>query len=140
MSLIVKDEIIRLDSVYKLTLSKYNTYIDSKFIGGEIYVHYKSADKEDKRLYYMFKCLDKPGIIEQIKKDVSMIFASPGVYNMQEMVDKSIQDFYEKSVEKEFFDSAKKSLENKIERPPTNEEVLQEAEVIKFMCMPKPVG
>lgn len=139
MSLIVKDEIVRLDSVYKLTLTR-RTYIDPKITGGEIYVHYKSVDKEDKTLYYMFKCLDKPGILEQIKKDISVIFASPGVYNMQEIVDKSIQDFYEKSIEKEFFDSAKKSLENKLERPPTNEEVLQEAEAIKFMCMPKPVG
>jgi hypothetical protein len=103
MSLIVKDEIVRLDSVYKLTLSK-RTYIDPKFTGGEIYVHYKSVDKEDKTLYYMFKCLDKPGIIQQIKKDISVIFASPGVYNMQEIVDKSIQDFYEKSIEKEFLD------------------------------------
>jgi hypothetical protein len=139
MSLIVKDEIVRLDSVYKLTLTKC-TYIDPKFTGGEIYAHYKSVDKEYKTLYYMFKCLDKPGIIEQIKKEVSAIFASPGVYNMQEMVDKSIQDFYEMSIEKEFFDSAKKSLETKLERPPTNEEVLQEAEVIKFISMPKPVG
>lgn len=139
MSLIVRNEIIRLDSVYKLTVSKY-TFNNPKNTGGEIYVHYKSVDKEDKTSYYMFSCQDKPGIIEQIKKDVSVIFTASGIYNLEEIVNNSIDEFCKKDLEKNYMNTARNTLLAKLNREPTDQEIMDEVALVKYRCEPKPVG
>lgn len=88
-----------------------------------------------------FKCPDKPGIIDQIKRDVSVIFSASGVYDLRKIIEGSILNFCRREFDQELLDSARKSLETKLKgRSPTEQEILKEAELLKFMREPKPVG
>lgn len=141
MSLIIDNIIIRLESVHRLTFYLY----ENPLKGGRIYVHFKPVEtskyEQASNIDMYFKCPDKPGIIDQIKRDVSVIFSASGVYDLRKIVEESILNFCKREYDREVLDSARKSLEEKLGgRTPTEQEILKETEIIKFMCEPKPVG